>query len=174
MKLFAVPPGQRLGRQFPRRSRRGPIEAATAAAETAIERDRRYDGKWVLRTTTDLDAADVAWAYKQLWTVEEVFRTMKSLLETRPIWHHLDETIRGHVFCSFLALRLRFELESRLPERGESFEWASILRDLNEVTEVEVAKHGTRFVLRSEAPGSAGKVFQAAGVALPPTIRKVS
>jgi NitT/TauT family transport system substrate-binding protein len=95
----------------------------------------------------------VAWAYKQLWTVEEIFRTMKSLLEARPIWHHLDETIRGHVFCSFLALRLRFELESRLAERGECFEWASILRDLEEVTEIEVEKHGTRFVLRSEAAG---------------------
>jgi len=139
-----------------------------------IERDRRYDGKWVLRTTTDLDAADVAWAYKQLWTVEEIFRTMKSLLETRPIWHRLDETIRGHVFCSFLALRLRFELESRLAERGESFEWASVLRDLDQVEEIEVEKKGTRFVLRSEAPGSAGKAFQAAGVALPPTVRKVS
>jgi hypothetical protein len=136
-----------------------------------IERDRRYDGKWVLRTTTDLDAADVAWAYKQLWAVEEIFRTMKSLLETRPIWHQLDETIRGHVFCSFLALRLRFELERRLAERGESFEWASILRDLDQVEEVEVDKQGNRFVLRTEAPGSAGKVFQATGVALPPTIR---
>ena len=87
---------------------------------------------------------------------------------------HRDETIRGHVFCSFLALRLRFELESRLAERGESFEWASVLRDLDQVEEIEVEKKGTRFVLRSEAPVSAGKAFQAAGVALPPTVRKVS
>ncbi len=55
---------------------------------------------------------------------------MKSLLDTCPIWHRLDETIRGHVFCSFLALRLRYELERCLAEGGESFAWASILRDL--------------------------------------------
>ena len=139
-----------------------------------IERDRRYDGKWVLRTTTDLEAADVALAYKQLWTVEEIFRTMKSLLETRPVYHRTDEAIRGHVFCSFLALRLRSELESRLAERGESFEWASIIRDLDRVEEVEIAKDGARFLLRTETPGAAGKVFQAAGVALPPTIRQLS
>jgi hypothetical protein len=44
--------------------------------------------------------------YKQLWTVERTFRTTKSLLETRPIYHKLDETIRGHVACTFLALVL--------------------------------------------------------------------
>jgi hypothetical protein len=139
-----------------------------------VERDERYDGKWVLRTTTDLEPADVALAYKQLWTVEEIFRTMKSLLETRPVYHRTDEAIRGHVFCSFLALRLRAELESRLAERGETFEWASIIRDLDRLEEIELEKHGTRLLLRSEARGVAGKVFQAAGVALPPTIRQVS
>jgi len=46
--------------------------------------------------------------------VEDIFRSMKSLLETRPIYHKRDETIRGHVFCSFLALVLRKELQDRL------------------------------------------------------------
>src|SRR6476469_7361396 len=45
--------------------------------------------------------------YKQLWTVEQTFRTAKHLFTTRPIFHKLDETIRGHVFCSFLALVLK-------------------------------------------------------------------
>lgn len=139
-----------------------------------IEREQRYDGKWVLRTTTDLDAADVALAYKQLWMVEDIFRSMKSLLETRPVYHRTDAAIRGHVFCSFLALRLRAELESRLAQRAESLEWASIVRDLDRLEEIEIEKQGTRFLLRNEAPGIAGKVFQAAGVALPPTLRNVS
>lgn len=145
-----------------------------AIDEEKIERDQRYDGKWVLRTTTDLEPADVALAYKQLWMVEDIFRSMKSLLETRPVYHRTDAAIRGHVFCSFLALRLRSELESRLAARGETFEWASIVRDLDRVEEIEVEQHGTRFLLRTDTPGSAGKVFQAAGVALPPTLREVS
>jgi hypothetical protein len=142
--------------------------------EEKIERDRRFDGKWVLRTTTDLDPADVALAYKQLWMVEDIFRSMKSLLETRPIYHRTDAAIRGHVFCSFLALRLRAELESRLAARADSFEWSLILQDLDRLEEVEIEKQGTRFLLRTEAQGVVGKVFQAAGVALPPTLRKVS
>lgn len=72
-----------------------------------IKEEARYGGKWVLTTNTDLPSAEVALKYKQLWMVEDVFRSMKSLPDTRPIFHKCDETIRGHVFCSFLALMLR-------------------------------------------------------------------
>ena len=85
--------------------------------EAKIEEEARYDGKWVLRTNTELDAAEVALQYKRLWMVEHWFRSCKSLLQTRPIFHRCDETIRGHVFCSFLALVLRQELQARLAAR---------------------------------------------------------
>ena len=75
-----------------------------------IEEEKRFDGKWVLTTNTNLPASEVALQYKELWMVEYVFRDMKSILETRPVYHQLDETIKGHVFCSFLALVLRKEL----------------------------------------------------------------
>ena len=140
-----------------------------------VEADQRYDGKWVLATNTDYGPAEVALAYKQLWMVEDVFRSMKSLLATRPIYHRTDEAIRGHVFCSFLALVLRQELENRLAERGSgSFEWAKIVRDLERLEEVEVDKDGKRFLLRTETSGVAGKVVQAVGVALPPAVRQVA
>jgi hypothetical protein len=140
-----------------------------------IEAEARYDGKWVLRTNTDYETAEVALAYKQLWMVEDLFRTTKSLLATRPIYHRRDETIRGHVFCSFLALLLRNELEHRLANKGYAdIEWAQVVRDLDRVEHVEVDKNGRRFHLRTEAAGVAGKVFQAVGVALPPTIRQVA
>jgi hypothetical protein len=148
---------------------------SVAVDAAKVEREARFDGKWVLRTNLDLDAADVAVAYKQLWMVEDVFRSMKSVLETRPVYHRTDETIRGHVFCSFLAVRLRTELEDRLAARGHGdLEWDQILRDLDRVQEIEIDKAGTRFLLRTETPGTAGKVFQAAGVALPPTVRKAA
>ena len=55
---------------------------------------------------------------------------IKSILETRPVYHQKDENIRGHVFCSFLALVLRKELESPLERYGYCFEWADIKQDL--------------------------------------------
>ena len=80
-----------------------------------VAEEARFDGKWILRTNnTELRAAEIALKYKQLWTVEAIFRTMKSQLDTRPIYHKHDDTIRGHVFCSFLALMLRKALQDRL------------------------------------------------------------
>jgi hypothetical protein len=96
-----------------------------------LEEEERYDGKWLLTTNTELAARDVALKYKQLWMVEDILRSMKSLLETRPIYYKCDETIRGHVFCSFLALVLRRELQDRLERHGWSLEWADIIRDLD-------------------------------------------
>jgi hypothetical protein len=142
--------------------------------EAKLAEDARYDGKWVLRTNTELDPAEVALQYKRLWMVEHWFRSCKSLLQTRPIYHKCDETIRGHVFCSFLALVLRQELQGRLEERDHEFEWADVIGDLDRLQEVEVDQDGKRFLLRSEAQGTCGRVFQAAGVALPPTVRQVS
>jgi len=69
-----------------------------------------------LRTNTVYNAETVAHVYKNLWTIEDIFRTTKSILETRPIYHKCDETIRGHLFCSFLALLLKQELESRMKQ----------------------------------------------------------
>jgi hypothetical protein len=144
-----------------------------AVDEAKLEDEARYDGTWVLRTNTDLPTAEVALQYKKLWMVEQWFRSCKSLLETRPIYHHRDATIRGHVFCSFLALVLRQELQARLLARGLQFEWAEILRDLERVQYVEGEQGGKHYLLRSELQGTAGHVFQAVGVAVPPTVQEV-
>ena len=143
-----------------------------SGSEARIAEEARYDGKWVLRTNTDLDTAEVALQYKRLWMVEAWFRSCKSLLQTRPIYHRCDETIRGHVFCSFLALVLRQELQARLEERGHDLEWADVIQDLDRLQAVEVEQDGKRFLLRSEVQGTCGAVFRAAGVALPPTVRQ--
>jgi len=148
-------------------------KGAFSIDEDKVRDEARYDGKWVLRTNTDLPAAEVARKYKQLWMVEELFRTVKSVLETRPIYHRSDEAVRGHVFASFLALVVRKELQDRLAAKGEVLSWADIVRDLDRLEEVEVEQDGKRFALRTEAKGTCGKVFQAVGVALPPTIRQM-
>jgi transposase len=144
-----------------------------AVDEKAIEQDAKFDGIWVLRTNTDLETECVARAYKGLWMVEDLFRTAKSILETRPIYHKCDETIRGHVFCSFLALRLKAELERRLVQQDQPWEWAEILRGLDKLQEVEAVFQGRRFVFRSQLVAQAHRALRAAGVAVPATIREL-
>ena len=138
-----------------------------------VEQEAKFDGKWVLRTNTRLSAKNVALKYKELWQVEHTFRDMKSVLETRPIYHRLDETIRGHVFCSFLALMLKKDLYRRLEDSGHSFEWAEIKQDLKALTETVIEEDGKCLAVRSQCKGTCGKVFQSVGVAIPPTIREI-
>lgn len=139
--------------------------------ETKAQQEARYDGKWVLTTNTELSAKELALKYKQLWMVEDIFRSMKSLLQTRPIYHKCDETIRGHVFCSFLALVLRKKLQDLLDQKGcRELEWADIIHDLDQMIEMEIRLSGKDYVLHSEVHGSAGKVFQAVGVAMAPKL----
>ena len=138
-----------------------------------VKAEARFDGKWVLRTNTDLPTEKVALKYKELWQVERVFRDVKSMLETRPIFHQRDDTIRGHVFCSFLALVVRKELERHLEKAGHVFEWSHIKQDLQALQETHIEENGNHLAIRSKAEGVCGKVFQAVGVAMPQTIREI-
>jgi len=140
--------------------------------EQKMKAEERFDGKWVLRTNTTYSPEQVAFQYKQLWMVEQAFRAVKSVLETRPIYHKCDDTIRGHVFCSFLALMLMKELLSRLEVDGKSFEWDDIKRDLTALREVEITMDGDRYHLRTELRGCCFDILRAAGISVPPTLRR--
>ena len=137
------------------------------------EEDAKFDGIFVLRTNTDLAPLDAMLCYKQLTMVEQTFRTAKSLFATRPIFHKLDETIRGHVSCSFLALVLKKELEERIAELGRTGSWPDILADLDSLTDTQIEQDGKCFLMRSPPRPAASLALHAAGVALPPTVRQV-
>ena len=139
--------------------------------EAKVKSEARFDGKWVLRTDTDLSSEDVALRYKDLLQVEDTFRRTKTLLETRPIFHKRDDTIRGHIFCSFLSLVLLKELQDRLADRGWKVEWKHLRDDLDELQEHTLTLGDKRFRVRSAPVGEAGKALQAVGVALGPSVR---
>jgi transposase len=146
-------------------------QGAMVIDQEKVDNESRFDGKWVLRTNTALKADQVALKYKELWQVEQVFRDVKSVLETRPVYHRLDETIRGHVFCSFLALILKKELDRRLQANDYNFEWNEIREDLKSLQEVMIKSQDKTMILRTQVKGACGKIFQSTGVAIPPTIR---
>ena len=139
--------------------------------EKKVKEEAMYDGKWILTTNTKLAPREVALKYKQLWMVERIFRDMKTILQSRPIFHKCDETIRGHVFCSFLALLLRKELDMALEHAGQRLEWEDIKTDLKALQETRIEENGKRISVRSRIQGCCGKVFAAVGVALPPTLK---
>jgi transposase len=142
--------------------------------ERKIIEEQRYDGKWVLQTNTDYITEEVALFYKELWMVEQAFRTSKTTFVTRPIFHQNDNQIRGHVFCSFLALVLKKALFGKLAEKGLDYEWEKIKMDLSELRYIMVQKGDEKVMLRTECKGTCSEVFFASGVAVPPTFQKLT
>ena len=144
-----------------------------ALDEAKIAEEARLDGFYVLRTNSKLPTLEVAMRYRELWKVEQIFRTTKAVLETRPVYHASDAAIRGHLFCSVLALMLRKDLQDRLQAAELDLEWQDVIVDLDRLVETTVDQQGRRFVLRNQAPGCAGTVFKAVGVAPPPLFRRL-
>lgn len=148
-------------------------DASFEIDEEKLKAEAEFDGLWVICTNMDDPAEIIALSYKMLWMVEDLIRTTKSILETRPIYHRQDETIRGHVFCSFLALLLKVELERRMREEDLSWEWAEVIRGLDRLQEVEAVFSGKRYALRSQLVGHTHQAMKAAGVAPPATLRQL-
>jgi hypothetical protein len=139
-----------------------------------VEADARFDGLFVLRTNTKLTALQVALRYRNLLAVEQEFLAAKTLLATRPIFHRTDAAIRGHIFCTFLALVLRKELRDRLTARRVTLpEWRHIVDDLTDLSEIEVEQDGRRAMLRTAPGPTIDPLCRAVGVTLPPVFQEL-
>jgi transposase len=163
-----------VGNSAYRRYLKTPNEGHFEIDEKRVAEDARYDGLYVLRTNMSLDALAIMLRYRELLKVEDIFRTMKSILDTRPIYHQTDAAIRGHVFCSFLALVLRKTLDDHLVAARLKPEWGALIRELDRLQEIETEQDGKRFLLRTPVTGDVGRVFKAVGIALPPNIRELA
>ena len=140
--------------------------------QQAVDADRRFDGKFVLRTNTDLPASEVAKTYKGLWRVERTFRKEKSTLEVRPIFHHRDDTSIGHIVASFLALRLEVDLQVRLEKKGIETSWPDLMRDLSQFQAVRMSLDGSNYLIRTDFEGNAYHAFKASGVRPPSRVTR--
>jgi hypothetical protein len=94
---------------------------------------------------------------KDRGSLRPLTRAKGTILEIRPIYHQSDSTNAGHLFCSFLALLLRKELDERLVAASITAEWADIVRDLDRVEQItSIKKPSTSFYdLRYRPPQAA-------------------
>src|SRR5215203_2881913 len=157
-----------IGNSAYRRYLRATAKKAFAIDIGKVADEARYDGLFVLRTNARITPLQTVLRYRELLTVEALFRAAKASFDTRPIFHCSDAAIRGHVFCSFLALVLRKELDERCRNAGFRPEWGDVLRDLDRLQEVTITKDGREMTLRTPATGVIGPLFKAARMALPP------
>ena len=133
-----------------------------------IKDDARFDGKWVLRTTTKLAPEDVALAYRGLWRVERTFRTLKTPLEIRPVYHTSDAGVRGHVHTCVLAYTLARILEDRLEAAGLPMNASDALAELGRIHQVPLHE-GRISITKTTTPNERQRaILHAIGAPIPP------
>ena len=136
-----------------------------------LAEEARFDGVFVLRSNARISPLQAVLRYRDLQNVERLFRVAKATMRTRPIYHSSDAAIRGHVFCSFLALIMHQALDEKLRRAGTRVEWADLLRDLDRLQHGEISQNGKRWQVRTEAGVAAATAFKAARIALPPRLQ---
>lgn len=138
-----------------------------------VKDDAKYDGKWVLRTTTDLPPDQVALAYRGLWRVERTFRTLKTPLEIRPVFHTSEAGVRGHIQTCVLAYTLARVLEDRLEAAGIDLDAKQALAELARIQQVPLHE-GHVTITKTTTPNEQQKAILTAIGAPPPPQHNVT
>jgi transposase len=111
-----------------------------------IQQDEKLDGKYLLSSSDEsLSAEDIARGYKQLLEVERAFRTLKSTLDLRPVYHSKDDRIRSHVLICWLAL-----LMVRIAEVETGMTWPTIRREMQHLHLGEFLTKKSRILQHTE------------------------
>jgi transposase len=131
-----------------------------------VRAEARLDGKFLLSTSDpDLSAEDVALGYKNLLEAERCFRDLKSTLELRPVYHHLERRIRAHVLLCWLALLL-----ARVAERQTGSTWRRINLELGRLHLVTLAGPAGRVQHTTALTQPQRELFTATGITPPPRV----
>ena len=116
--------------------------------DAKIEIVKKLAGRFMIVSDTDLSVEEIVRGYKDLWRIERSFRTIKSFLEIRPVYHRRDDRIEAHIFVCVLSL-----LISRLFEKAMDGKMTiSVISDmLSELKAIPVRTEGGMITLRSES-----------------------
>lgn len=134
-----------------------------------VKQDEKLDGKYLLSTSDQhLSAEDIALGYKQLLEVERAFRTLKSTLCLRPVYHSKDDRIRSHVLICWLALLL-----VRIAEVETGLTWPRIRRQMQQLNLIEFFDNNGRILQHTELTANQRNILNKLTIKSPKRILKV-
>jgi transposase len=139
-----------------------------------IEKEARYDGKYVLRTNTELSVEEVALAFKNLWLVESAFRHIRDILKIRPIFFWTPVRVRGYVFVCFLAFILIVTLQKKLLQLGIQESLWNTTRDVREVKGILLWVKNEYHLVHTELKGMTHLAFKAVSLSPPARVKPLS
>jgi transposase len=136
-----------------------------------IERDKRFDGFLAIATNnTTLDVNIILEQYKQLYRIEHTFRTFKSHLETRPMFHWTDKRIEGHLCLCYLSYTLLNYTLLKLERAGVKTTEAQLRKTLERMQVSLIEQNGKEYYLRSAAQPLEALIQQKLGLNILPSV----
>ncbi len=107
--------------------------------KTKLKAAEQRDGHYLLRTNLTGEDPAVLWTrYVQLTQIESVFRSLKSELSIRPIYHQLEHRADAHILIAFLAYCLQVTLKQRLMVHAPGLTPAAVFEKLATIQMIEV------------------------------------
>jgi transposase len=137
--------------------------------QAKVQEEESLDGKYLLSSSDDtLSPEDIVLGYKQLMEVERAFRTLKTTLELRPLYHRKEERIRAHVLLCYLSLLL-----VRIAERETGETWDRIRPIMDRCHLGEFSSKDGRIFQRTELTSEQVNILNRLKIAHPPSVTNV-
>ena len=104
-----------------------------------LRQAEQRDGHYLLRSNLTAEDPAVLWTrYVQLTQIEAVFRSLKSELGIRPVYHHLERRVDAHILIAFLAYCLQVTLKNRLQIHAPGLTPAAVMDKLATIQMIDV------------------------------------
>ncbi|MDQ1266695.1 MAG: hypothetical protein QG635_1847 [Bacteroidota bacterium] len=129
--------------------------------EAKIERSEKFDGFISISTNTkDMTESAILEAYKQLNKIEQMFRTFKSCIEMRPMFHWTQKRIEGHLCLCYICFTLLNYLQQRLRSSGLKTSENKLRKTVRKMQLSLIEQNGERFYLRSRLDEAARMILK--------------
>jgi transposase len=116
---------------------------------------QRFSGSYFLRTTRrDLDEKSLWSLYIMLTNVEDAFRTLKSELNLRPIYHRKESRTDAHLFMTVIAYHVLNSIRFKLSQQGLAMRWSGLRERLSNhvrITTALTTQEGQRIYIRNSS-----------------------
>jgi transposase len=129
--------------------------------EQKIQNDQRFDGFLTIATNnTSMSTVQILDAHKQLYKIEQSFRSFKTFLETRPMYHWTKKRILGHLALCYISFTLLNHLQLRLKQNKTPLSEDQIRRALVKVQLSKISQNNMEYFLRSNTPQDAQLIMK--------------
>lgn len=116
-----------------------------------IKKSEKYDGLLAISANTKaLTIEEILDNYRHLYQIEQTFRTFKSYLETRPMFHWTDQRIQGHICLCYIAYALLNQMQLRLEKVNSKMSEQQLRQIIDQMQVSLVKQEENQFYLRSK------------------------